>query len=159
MPFFFFFCPLLFRNNGELGAKKIFYGPSTAYAIQLFVAIKGHFSGLFFFWISRCKGEFPRDWLYKCNTCYIYNNMQQTLINVEKHVQTVKSLVSERKTLASMFYFEQVFVFCMLINKNVLEWFLLIHVFFLIRNQWKDIELKVLNFIVILVLKISNLVS
>ena len=58
-----------------------------------------------------------------------------------------------------MFYFEQVFVFWMLINKNVLEWFLLIHVFFLIRNQWKDIELKVLNFIVILVLKISNLVS
>ena len=24
-----------------------------------------------------------------------------------------------------MFYFEQAFVFCMLINKNVLEWFLL----------------------------------
>ena len=28
--------------------------------------------------------------------------------------------------LAAMFHFEQIFVFCMLINKNVLEWFLLI---------------------------------
>ena len=28
--------------------------------------------------------------------------------------------------LAEMFYFEKVFAFCMLINENMLEWFLLI---------------------------------
>ena len=36
-----------------------------------------------------------------------------------------KLLVSEQIVLAAMIYFEQVSVFCMLINKNVLEWFLL----------------------------------
>ena len=34
--------------------------------------------------------------------------------------------VLEQIALAPMFYFGQVFVFCMLINKDVLEWFLLI---------------------------------
>ena len=35
-------------------------------------------------------------------------------------------MTSEQMALATMFYFEQVFVFCMLINKNLLEWFLII---------------------------------
>ena len=38
----------------------------------------------------------------------------------------VKILVSEQIALVPMFCFAQVLVFCMLINKNVLEWFLLI---------------------------------
>ena len=38
----------------------------------------------------------------------------------------VKILLSEQIALAAMFYPKQVFVFCMLINKNVMEWFLLI---------------------------------
>ena len=38
----------------------------------------------------------------------------------------VKSLISEQKALAAVFYFGEVFVFCRLINKNVLDWFLLI---------------------------------
>ena len=37
----------------------------------------------------------------------------------------VKILLSEQIALAAMFYSEQVFVLCMLINKNVMEWFLL----------------------------------
>ena len=36
----------------------------------------------------------------------------------------VKIEVSEQVALAAMFYFEQVFAFWMLINKNMLEWFL-----------------------------------
>ena len=34
------------------------------------------------------------------------------------------NLSIEQITLAAIFYFEQVFAFCTLINKNVLEWFL-----------------------------------
>ena len=36
----------------------------------------------------------------------------------------VKIEVSEQVALAAMFYFEQVFAFWMLINRNMLEWFL-----------------------------------
>ena len=39
--------------------------------------------------------------------------------------KAVKILTSEEIALAAMFYFEKVFLFCMLINKNVLEWILL----------------------------------
>ena len=39
----------LFLNNEEFGARKCFTGYRTANAIQLFVAIKRHFTGLFFF--------------------------------------------------------------------------------------------------------------
>ena len=44
----------------------------------------------------------------------------------EEIAQTVKSLISEEIAHATMSYFEQVFIFCMLIEKNVLKWFLLI---------------------------------
>ena len=40
--------------------------------------------------------------------------------------ETAKSLISEQTALAAVFYFGQVFVFCRLISKNVLGWFLLI---------------------------------
>ena len=53
------FSPRLFRNIGEFGAKKYFAYHRTANRIQLFISIKGNFSGLFFFWTSRCKGDFP----------------------------------------------------------------------------------------------------
>ena len=39
------------------------------YTNQLFVAIKGNFSGLFFFWTGRSEGEFPRDYLINPATC------------------------------------------------------------------------------------------
>ena len=36
----------------------------------------------------------------------------------------VKILITEQITLSAMFYFEQIFLFHMLINKNAREWFL-----------------------------------
>ena len=39
----------LFRNIGEFEAKKYFTDHRTVNIFQLFVAIKGHFSGQFFF--------------------------------------------------------------------------------------------------------------
>ena len=51
----------LFENIGEFGAKKYFTEHRTANAIQLVVAIKENFSGLFFFWVSPKEEEFPRD--------------------------------------------------------------------------------------------------
>ena len=43
--------------------------------------------------------------------------------------------ITEQIALAAIFYFEQVFVFWGLINKNVLEWFLL--------KMWKEISLRI----------------
>ena len=42
-----FFSPF-FRNNEEVGAKKYFTDHRTANTNQLFVVIRGNFSGLFF---------------------------------------------------------------------------------------------------------------
>ena len=39
----------LFRNIGKFGAKEYFMDHQTANTIQLFIAIKGNFSGIFFF--------------------------------------------------------------------------------------------------------------
>ena len=47
----------------------------------------------------------------------------------------VKILMSEQLALAALFYFEQVFVFFRLINKSVLEWFLLI------VCKWPDLQI------------------
>ena len=55
-----FFSPL-FRNNGEFGAKKYFTDHRAANTNQLFVVLRGNFSGLFFFKKCRCKRELPRD--------------------------------------------------------------------------------------------------
>ena len=61
--------PTTFRNNREFGSKIYFTDHGTANTIQLFVAIKGLFSCLFFFWTSRCEGEFPRDLMVTVSTC------------------------------------------------------------------------------------------
>ena len=44
---------LILRNIGEFGAKKYRTDHQTSNIIQLFVAVNGNFSGLFFFWASR----------------------------------------------------------------------------------------------------------
>ena len=44
-----FFSPPLFGDNGYFRAKKYFIDHRAANTIQLFFAIKGHFSCLFFF--------------------------------------------------------------------------------------------------------------
>ena len=46
---------------------------------------------------------------------------------MEKNLSKIgKILISEQIALDTVFHFEQVFLFCRLVNKNVLEWFLLI---------------------------------
>ena len=54
--------PQLFRNIGKFGAYLKGYW--TDKTIKSFVAMKGNFSGLIFFWTSRSEGEFPETtWL------------------------------------------------------------------------------------------------
>ena len=59
LPFsiFIFFSATFFLEYQEFRAKKYFTGHRTANIIQLFVAIKGNFSGLFFFLTSRSERE------------------------------------------------------------------------------------------------------
>ena len=64
-----FSSPQLFQNIGEFGAKKYFADRRTANTIQLFVAINISFSGLFFFWTSRSKEQFPMEYLINITTC------------------------------------------------------------------------------------------
>ena len=48
-------------------------------------------------------------------------------LSLDKNLsKPIKILISEQVALAATSYFEQVFVFCMIFNKNVLVWFLLI---------------------------------
>ena len=67
--------PLLFSTpfpkKWEIWSKKNFYRPldSSVNTSQLFVAIQVNFSGLFFFWISRSKEEFSRDFMINAATC------------------------------------------------------------------------------------------
>ena len=57
---------------------------------------------------------------------FICTSLKHTLGNGQKPVLTDTILVSEQIALATIFYFEQVFAFCTLINKSMLECFLLI---------------------------------
>ena len=50
----------------------MFYRPSEANAIQLFVAIKGNFSGVFFFEQSPSEGNFPRGYFINVATAGLY---------------------------------------------------------------------------------------
>ena len=54
-------CPQIFGNIGEFGAKKYCTDHWATNRIDLFVAIKGDFSSLFFSWTSTSEGEFPTD--------------------------------------------------------------------------------------------------
>ena len=57
---FSFFCRT-FPEYGGIRSKKKFKDRRTANAMQLFVAIKGNYFGLFFFWTSRREGKFPKE--------------------------------------------------------------------------------------------------
>ena len=59
----------LLPNIGEFGTKKYFTDHQTTNAIKLSVALKGNFSGLFFFWTSCSRVEFPKDYLINVATC------------------------------------------------------------------------------------------
>ena len=118
--------PQLLRNIGEFGAKKYFTYHQRANTTQLFVAIKGIFSGLFFFRRCRSKGKIPRDYLINLATCYLHiikiYIKKFTKICLKPHDDTRKNSPGCNILI---FYFAQIFVFCRLISKNVLKWFLL----------------------------------
>ena len=57
---------------------------------------------------------------------FIFISLKWTLTSGQKPVYTVKVLISEQIALAAVLYFGQVFALCRLINKSVLEQFLLI---------------------------------
>ena len=60
----------------------------------------------------------------KYNHVFVCLSLKYTLSSGQKPVYTVKILISEQLAFAAVVYFGQVFVFCRLINKSVLEWFL-----------------------------------
>ena len=100
LPLFFLFFPPLFRNNGEFGAKTYFTDLQTADATPFFVVI------------------------YK-KIFLVYSFSEQVTVNSPEII--CKSLkLSEQIAPAIVLHFGQVFACCRLINKNVLEWFLLI---------------------------------
>ena len=90
-------------------------GNSVIYKKEIF------YSGLFFSRISRSKEEFPNE---NYNLFFVWILLKQTLSSRQKSIYTVKIPTSEQITFAAVLYFGQVFVFCRLINKSTLEWFL-----------------------------------
>ena len=53
--------------------QKHFTDHQTTNKSHIYVAIKGNFASLFFSWLSRSKGEFPRDYLINIATCFFAN--------------------------------------------------------------------------------------
>ena len=64
-----------FPEKREIRSKKYFTDLWTTNTIQLFVAIKGTSSGLFFIWTSRSEGEFSRCHLIKVAT-FLFSHHQ-----------------------------------------------------------------------------------
>ena len=90
--------------------KKYFADHRTANTIQLFVTTKESFSGLFFFWTCRCKGEFLRDYLINAVTCVFTYYWNRHLV-VDKNLLKV---TWKQIALTAIFHFGHVFVFCRL---------------------------------------------
>ena len=57
-----------FSGYRRIRNRKTFYRISSSHTVQLFVAIRGKFSGAFFFWTGRSKAKFPRDYFIKVAT-------------------------------------------------------------------------------------------
>ena len=81
--------------------------------------------GAYSFSVQVAAKENSLEATYKCSHVIICISLKYTLRREQKSVYTVKILISEQKTLVAVLYFGQVFAFCRLINKSVLEWFLL----------------------------------
>ena len=64
------YSPQLFCNIGQFGGKKYLTDHWAANTFQLFVAVEGNFSSIFFFWTSYSECGFARD--YEINvTAYL----------------------------------------------------------------------------------------
>ena len=119
------FLPALSKILANSGKKK-FIDYQTANAIELFVSIKRKFFGSLLFQNKLQRRGIPQGLLDKYSHLFICISLKWTLSSGQKPVCTVKILVSGQIAFAAVLYFGQVFVFCRLINKSVLEWFLLI---------------------------------
>ena len=114
----------LLKKYERIQSKKVFYH-QTANAIQLFVPMKRNFFGSLLFQIKLQQRGIPQRLLDKYSHLFLSISLKLTLSSGQKPVYIVKILISEQIAFAAVLYFEQVFVFCRLINKSVLEWFLL----------------------------------
>ena len=123
--FFLLFCqPYL--KYWWIRAKKCFADHWTPNAIQLFVPLKRKFFGCLLFQNKSQRRRIPWGLLDEYSHLFICISLKWALSSGQEPVYTVKILVSEQIAVAAVLYFGQVFVFCRLINKNVLELFLLI---------------------------------
>ena len=118
------FSASLIRNIEKFGANNYFTDHRTANTIQLFVSIKMKFFGSILFQKKLQQKGIPQRLLDKYSHLFICISLKQTLGNGQKPVYNVKILISKQIALAAVLYFGQ--VFCRLINKSVMEWFLLI---------------------------------
>ena len=119
------FSTSLIQKTGEFGTKKYCTDHQTANTIQLFVHIKRNFFGSILFQNKPQRSGIPPRVLDKYSHLFICISLKQTLSSGKKLVYTVKILLSEQMAFAAMRYFGQVFVFCRLTNKSLLELFLL----------------------------------
>ena len=116
----------LIWNIRESGAKTFFTGHGTANTIELFVSIKTGFCWSILFQNKSQRRGISWRLLDKYSHLFICMSLKYTLNSEQKLVYTVKIILSEHITFTAVLYFEQVFVFCRLINKSVWEWSLLI---------------------------------
>ena len=116
------FSASLIQDISEIGAKQYFIDHRMVNAIQLFVPIKRTFFRSLHLQNMLQLMAIPQELLDKCSHLFICISLKQK----HKPVCNVKILISEQISFAEVLYFGQVFVFCNLINKSVLEWFLLI---------------------------------
>ena len=123
--FFSFFCQP-YRSIGIFGAKIYFIDHRRAIAIQLFVPTKTQFFGSLLFQNKSQRRGIPQALLDKYRHLSIWTSLKWILSSGQKHVYTIKILLSEQIVFAAALYFRQVFVFCKLINESELEWCLLI---------------------------------
>ena len=114
------------RNIGKFGAKKYFLDHRKVNAIQLFVPIKREFFGPLLFQNKPQRRGILQGLLDKYRHLFFCIYFKWTLISGGKPFCTVKILVPEQIAFSAVLYVGQVSFFYRLINKSVLEGFLLI---------------------------------
>ena len=120
------FSASLIRNIGEFGAKNYFTDHWTVNTIQLFALCERKLFWSILFQNKSQRRVISYRLLDRYSHLFICTSLKETLSSGQKPVYTFKTKASEQIAFAAVFYFGQVFGFCKLINKSVLEWFLLI---------------------------------
>ena len=118
------FSASLIQNISQFGAKKYFIDYQTANIIQLFVPLKRKFFGSLLFQNKLQRSRILQELLDKYSHLFICISLKWALSSEQKSIYIVKILISEQTVFAAVLCFGQVFVFCRLIDKSMLEWFL-----------------------------------